>query len=421
MLIEFRVKNFKSIRNEQVLSLVANKDPSFEDTHVIKTGVYPSYVLKSAVIYGLNAGGKTNLLQALIFMRKRIITGYYSGREYDNKNDLISPPFKLDIVSRNEPSEFEITFISDKIRYQYGFSLSQTRIMEEWLLVYKSSKPQEWFRRTVDKEKDEDIYKFSSYFKGQKDLWRKSTRKEALFLTVAVDLNCEQLRPAFKWIHEINIFTDKRLNRRIISPKFDIDRDKENYLNFLLAADLGIMDIDVKTEKEKRKIFSADNMTDQTREFIELENKRPVFIHPHDGFNEVFEFDEESGGAQKLFKLSFDILNLLKHGGILIVDELETNLHPMLLRFVIALFNSIENKKGAQLIFTTHNTSILDTKELFRRDQIWFVEKDNSQATVLYPLSDFCPRKEADVESGYLTGRYGAVPYISGFVLKSGE
>ncbi|MDR1874893.1 MAG: ATP-binding protein [Synergistaceae bacterium] len=130
---------------------------------------------------------------------------------------------------------------------------------------------------------------------------------------------------------------------------------------------------------------------------------------------------EESKGTQRLFLLAFFILRILKEGGVMIIDELESSLHPMLARFIVGLFNSAENRNGAQLIFSTHEAGLLDIKETFRRDQIWFVEKDSSQATVLYPLTDFNLRKEANVESGYLTGKYGAIPFLTAFSFADSE
>ena len=421
MLVEFGVKNFKSIRDEQVLSMIASTDKSLEDTHVLKSDGSSPRLLKSAAIYGPNAGGKSNLLQAFFFMKWNIISRktpdtFFQGEDYKKH-----PFFKLDMTSRNNPSEFEVTYIDEGIRYQYGFSLLRGRVVEEWLLVYKSDKPQKWFHRTVDEKSGDDDYKFSSYFKGQKLTWQKSTRKDALFLAVAVDLNSEQLEPVYRWLRELEILDNYFLSQRIFDPYFfEYERDHKKLLDFLVAADIGITDIRVKTETRKVRRRPDDNER-ATPELVEREFKRPVFIHQHDGISEQFEFEEESVGTQRMFLLAFYIFEVLKRGKILLVDELENSLHPKLVHFIIRLFNSADNKKGAQLIFSTHNTSLLDIKETFRRDQIWFVEKDKSQATVLYSLADFNARKDTAVESGYLTGRYGAIPFVSEFILNGNE
>jgi len=206
VLVEFRVKNFKSIRDEQVFSMVASTDTALEDTHVLTPDGTSVRLLKSAAIYGPNAGGKSNLLKAFDFMLSRLVYRQTPPSTIFSVNKYVREPFfKLDLTSRNMPSEFEVIYIDKGVRYQYGFSILRERIIEEWLLVYKSDKPQEWFRRIADKKTDQDSYKFSSYFKGQKEVWKKSTRKEALFLSVAVDLNSEQLWPIYQYLLELNV------------------------------------------------------------------------------------------------------------------------------------------------------------------------------------------------------------------------
>ena len=425
--MEFRVTNFKSIRDTQVLSMAASKDTAFEDTHVFNPDGASFKLLKSAAIYGPNAGGKSNLLRALDFVQSSLFSKRTLAYHFLDKKYKTHPFFKLDMASRNNPSEFEVTYIDKGVRYQYGFSILGDRVVEEWLLVYKSDKPQEWFHRSVDEKTGEDVYKFSSHFKGQKLTWQKSTRKETFFLAVAANLNSEQLRPVYRWLMRLEVlnynlktfYLYSQMSSQLLdyySIYFKDERYKKNLLNFLIAADVGIADFDFETQIVQG--FSAAN---KEGEFTEHECKRPVFIHPHDGTSERFEFEEESEGTMRLFLLAFYILESLRQGIILIIDELESSLHPKLVRFIIGLFNSSENKNGAQLIFSTHNTNLLDIKETFRRDQIWFVEKDSSQATVLYPLTDFGPRKEFSIESGYLTGRYGAIPFVTEFILDGGE
>ena len=417
MLVEFRVKNFKSIRDEQVLSMVASTDTALEDTHVFKPDGASFKLLKSAAIYGPNAGGKSNLLKALDFMRWTVFIRQTPGHPFSDEYEKQSF-FKLDMTSRNNPSEFEVTYIDKGVRYQYGFALLGERVVEEWLLVYKSDKPQEWFRRTINEKTGEDEYKFSSYLKGQKLTWQKSTRKEAFFLAVAADLNSKQLQPVYRWLMKLFILDNIPISIKAINSYIlNSERYKRNLLDFLSAADLGITDIQVKTEIQKT--ITRANKEGTPPEIVEYE--RPVFIHQHNGTSELFELDEESEGTQRIFLLAFYILEALEHGRILIVDELESSLHPKLIHFIIGLFNSAGNKNGAQLIFSTHNTGLLDIKKTFRRDQIWFVEKDNSQATVLYSLTDFNPRKDTAIESGYLTGRYGAIPFVTELIPSGSE
>ena len=417
MLLEFRVKNFKSIRDEQVLSMIANKDKSHEESHVADLG-NGLRVLKSAVIYGANASGKSNLIDALFFMKLRVqINSFYANRP------SVCPRFRLDAGSKNSSSEFEVTYMNEGIRYQYGFSLLGNRVGEEWLLVYKSDKPQEWFRRSVDTETGEDVYRFSSYFKGQKRTWQASTRVDALFLSTAVELNSEQLRPVYNWfLVNMGIFQSEPFPQSADLLRLLANEDyKKGILSFLSTADLGIRDVNILVEKKAIPSFHPrkDNGDQESLAVEEGTVKEkvlvPVFSHMmEDGGVELFELNDESHGTQRLFELSFHMLNSVKIGGAMIIDELESALHPLLIRHIISLFNSTQNVNGAQLIFSTHDAGLLDT-EIFRRDQIWFVEKDASQATVLYPLTDFSPRKNEALESGYLSGRYGAIPFLSDF------
>jgi AAA15 family ATPase/GTPase len=421
VLAEFRVKNFKSIRDEQTLSMVASSDKSLEETHTLKPDGISQRLLKSAAIYGPNAGGKSNLLQALGFMKTKIVGRSFFYEYMENDRDGACPFFRLDRNSKDTPSEFEVTYIENGARYQYSFALLRERVVEERLLVYKADKPQEWFHRTVDAQTDTDVYKFSAYFKGQKTVWQKSTRKEALFLSVAANLNSEQLRSVYDWFWSLSIIADLRffLNLGEISASLKDARIKRDVMTLLSAADIGIADVISRTEIEKVQIRQKDT---KELQILEQELQRPVFVHRNnEGAGEEFELQEESRGTQRLFLLTFYLLRILKKGGVLVLDELDASLHPALARFVVGLFNSANNKNGAQLIFSTHNAGLLDIKEIFRRDQIWFVEKDKTQATVLYPLTDFNPRKDAAVESGYLSGRYGAIPFLTDFMPKDAD
>jgi AAA15 family ATPase/GTPase len=397
--------------------MAANSDASFEDSHVVKSDSSPRRLLKSAAIYGPNAGGKSNLIQAVNFMRHKIL---YSDDFHDGDNDC--PPFRLDKSSRNTTSEFEMTFMLDDIRHQYGFSILGNDIMEEWLLVYRADKPQEWFNRRYDEKKGEDIFKFSSHFKGQKSAWQRSTRRDALFLSVAVKFNSGQLDPIFKWFRLLILITNTDSSRLRFNASHIVkyENARKEILSFITSSGIDISDIGVKTDTRKAPSQYEKKQGESFAETAELEIKtsRPVFIHNYgDGLTEEFELSEESIGTQRLFYLSPYILVAIKTGGVVVIDELESSMHPMLARFVVNCFNSAKNKNGAQLIFSTHNSSLLDIKEVLRRDQIWFAERDESQATVLYPLTDFNPRKEASVESGYLSGRYGAVPFLKDFYL----
>jgi AAA15 family ATPase/GTPase len=375
MLVEFWVKNFRSIREEQRLSLVANSDKEHAITHIVKSrGTAIPQLLKSAVIYGANASGKSNLVMALLFMQQ--VVGESSSRVKEGEK-LPYQPFKLDNESPNKPSEFEITFILSGVRYQYGFALLQDRIAEEWLLVYNTSKPQIWFNRKYNPESNEDEYKFSSHLSGEKKLWQKSTRTNALFLSKAVDLNSSALRPIFLWIMQhLNIIGAGH------QPVFDLSAElaktsegKEQLLRFLNAADLSIAEVSFETRKAQGFQFKIEQ--GQPPIFLDTETDLliPVFLHTAKDGSAKFDIQDESTGTQRLFAFAGPILDIINKGSVLVVDELDGSLHSMLVRFILSLINSSKyNPKGAQLIFTTHDTSIMDTT-ILRRDQIWFVDR----------------------------------------------
>ena len=393
MLVEFRVSNFRSIKDEQVLSLVASKDKSFKENNVHATGIpaVPS-ILRSAAIYGANASGKSNLIKALQFMRSIVLgsaTKKPEGVSFNIK------PFLLDENTVSSPSSFEIIFLIDQTRFQYGFSMTKDRIVSEHLLVYKKFKPQQWFRRSFDQQTEQDSYEFKTGLTGPKHVWQEATRPDSLFLSVATALNSKDIKPIYDWFDEgLVIINDQvRLSPEYSAGLISNDEKRESIIGFLKSADINIENIDV--EKKEGKVPTI------------------FFYHPSNNGKVAFVFDDESGGTKALFALIGPSLNILENGKTLIVDELDASLHPLLLRSFIKLFHDKENSTGAaQLIFSTHDTSLLDTFGLFRRDQIYFTEKGNDQATELISLAEFSPRKTDNVERSYLSGRYGGIPLV---------
>jgi AAA15 family ATPase/GTPase len=414
MLVEFRVKNFRSLRDEQVLSLVASKDKTLQGTHTLATGIKAApNLLRSAAIYGANASGKSNIIKALQYMRG-VVTE--SATVVQPGQPFAVQPFRLDAKSAGQPTEFEITFILDGVRYQYGFSMTQQRIVSEHLLVYKAFKPQRWFERRFDDEASRDVYVFGPGFKGPKSLWEGATRPNALFLSMAVQLNSEVLRPVFDWFaNGLVIFNEQAL----LSPQMSIEMLKQAegrklICDFLSAADTSIADIEVVTRKVPVQAAHFDMVAGKTEvRSEEMEENQLLFSHITEHGKAVFNFMDESNGTRNLLLLVGPVLDILRKGLTLVIDELDTSLHTLLVRELVQLFHRLEaNIGGAQLIFTTHDTALLDAPDLFRRDQIWFVEKDNDQASALVSLSEFSPRKNEALERGYLMGRYGAVPFL---------
>lgn len=414
MLVEFRVKNFRSLRDEQVLSLVASKDKYLQDTHTLRTALRAApALLRSTVIYGANASGKSNLIKALQYMRGVVLesaTVIQPGQTFGVQ------PFRLDARSASQPTEFEITFILEGVRYQYGFSMTPQRIVSEHLLVYKAFKPQRWFARRFDAQTGKDVYDFSSSLKGAKSLWESATRPNALFLSMAVQLNSEDLRPVFDWFaNGLVIFNEHaKLNPQILIQMLKQAEGRERIRDFLIGAGISITDIEVVTRKVPGQTIHFDLAAGKTEVRSEdVEEHQFLFSHVTEQGQAVFDLMDESNGTRKLLFLTGPVLDILKKGLIFVVDELDTSLHTVLVRELVRLFHRPEvNTGGAQLIFTTHDTSLLVEPDLFRRDQVWFVDNDRDQASTLVALSEFSPRKNEAIERGYLQGRYGALPFL---------
>jgi AAA15 family ATPase/GTPase len=419
MLIEFSVANFRSLRERQTFSMAKATGDELFETNTFETNAFNDFeLLRSAVIYGANASGKSNFIRALESMRGMVIESAAGKKRGDR---LQVTPFRLSQTALDNPSEFEVVFIVDQVRYQYGFSATAERIHEEWLLAYPKGRPQRWIDRSWNSETQNYDWALGDKLIGekQKQLWQKSTRENALFLSTAVQLNSEQLQPVYDWFSEKLHLT----NIGGWSPSFSASlcekEEKEQVLDFLRAADLNIEDIIIDKEEFDIKVLPED-MPESFKVQIasEMKGKKIIdikTIHKDIENNLVtFDFEEdESDGTKKLFSFAGPWIDTLSNGYVLFIDELHDNLHPRLVRFLVQLFHSREtNPNNAQLIFTTHETSILN-QDVFRRDQIWFSEKDQNQASVVYPLTDFSPRKgRENLELAYLSGRYGALPYI---------
>ena len=413
MLLEFRVRNYRSIRDELSLNLVASSsDKELADTHLAPTGLksLPSAV-RSAVVYGPNASGKSTLLFALHYMRAVVAD---SASVIQPGQTYLVQPFKLDPDSAQQPTEFEMSFVIDGVRHQYAFAMTSRRIVSESLVVYRTSKPTQWFSRRLAADGEADDYEFSTYLTGPRKLWQDSTRPNALFLSTAAQLNSELLSPVFRWIVDrvAAVPAGALLNHDATTAMLSTQEGRDAIRTFLLAADISIADVQAVRRKGLRNpaAFQAGGTVAASREDDEF--LVPVFEHTTTKGGAKFELHEESEGTQRLYALVAPVLNALRDGRVLVIDELDRSLHTLLLRRLISMFHDPAlNTAGAQLIFSSHDTSLLD-HTLFRRDQVWFTEKDDDQATRLYPLTDFSPRKHEAWERGYLMGRYGAVPFF---------
>ncbi len=415
MLIEFNVTNFRSILELQSLKMTANTASDLEENCFDPTVSGVPRLLRSAVIYGPNAAGKSNLIRAMDFMKRFVLT---SAAERQEGEAIDATPFLFRSQSRSEASVFEVLFIENSIRYQYGFAVTGKRVAHEWLIAYPEGRSQRWFERDYDPTNNEFHWYFGSKFIGNRKILKESTRGNALFLSTAVMLNNKQLKPVFKWFQQLEIITRaEHLFENFTARLCEVESGKRKIIDFLNTADLSIADILLEKSSVSYNDYWSDISVGSKTEI--RKNRSPwglhrvQFLHKSDESGELTPLDlaDESAGAQRLFTLAGPWLDILDHGRILLMDELDTSLHPFMVRFLIGLFhNPSINERNAQLVATTHDTSVLN-RDIFRRDQVWFLEKDSRNTTCLYPLTDFSPRKTEVLEKGYLQGRYGALPF----------
>jgi len=418
MLIEFKVKNYRSIKEQQTLSMVKSNAKELEDTNTFTTTEKKKSIklLSSATIYGPNASGKSNLLKAMKTMQRLVLD---SDSKIKRGTKLPTTPFLLDNGTKDQPTEFEIIFVSKEVRYQYGFILNTEKILEEWLYAFPEGPAQTWFEREYNQDEEKTDWYFGSKFNGNKKIWSESTRKNALFLSTATQLNSEQLKPVYDWFNETFhvLESTARLDPSFTYELYEQEEYKDLINKFLNVADLDIEELKI-TEEEFDPSKLSEDIPDVLRNKIleDFKDKKLLdvaSVHKNiQGEDIYFDFDEESDGTRKFLAFLGPWIDTLENGNVLVVDELHDNFHPLMVRFLIELFHSKEtNKKNAQLIFTSHETSVM-SQEIFRRDQVWFCEKKN-KATELYSLIEFKPRKGVtDIEKSYFSGRYGALPYF---------
>jgi len=428
MLIEFSVENYRSIQEKQTLSMVASEDEKMLHTNsFVMPDTDKLRLLTSAVIYGANASGKSNLLRAMQTLRRLVIN---SATRMQVGEKLPIEPFKLNSESAKNPTNFEAIFFHQGTRYEYGVSLNRERVYEEWLIAYPDERPQNWFSRQYipdnPKFQSDEGYKwsFGKGLKGEKLRIKKFVRSNSLFLSHAAQNNHPQLTEIFEWFQdEINILNPSSHTIEFTLSVFDEDDSfPERVAKLLNQADIGISGIKIERKPIPEGLLSYFNqfikqeIEQLERDVIDDIQKLDVItLHKmNDSDKEIeFDMDDESDGTQRLFEMAGLWLYVLQYGEVLLVDELDRSLHPVLSKALLKMFNDPEiNKNNAQLIFTTHDTILLDA-EMLRRDQVWFTEKDKNM-TKLYSLLDFQPREDESLQKGYLRGRYGGIPFING-------
>jgi uncharacterized protein len=400
-MIEFSVGNYRSFKDVVTFSMVA-APVQHENEEIDRNNVFTIAqdinLLKSAAIYGANASGKSNLVRAISFMRTFVINSAIGRRVQDPIDTDI---YRLSKDTETEPSYFEIIFASGTTRYRYGFEVDRHNVKSEWLYHNLGAEEDELFSRD-----GQDINVSEKFIEGQE--LTKRTRSDALFLSVVAQFNGDvatHITYLFRRLHIISNVNDE-FRWKGMSDHIMIEDhgSKKHLINLVKGLDLGIENIefsqapiDAGESSFKHRIQTTHYKYDSNDKQLSLEQ---------------FDLGEESDGTQKLYQLSGLLVNLLEDGGILIVDELDSRLHPLITCEIVKLFNSPKtNPKNAQLIFTTHDTNLL-SNNLFRKDQIWFTEKNRYGATDLYSLAEYKIPEQSSFEQDYISGKYGAVPFI---------
>lgn len=393
MILEFCVTNYLSIKDELKLSFVAStlKENLSETNDTIPLSDTGMSIVRSAVIYGANASGKSNVLKALDFYKRFIIDSFknsQAGESIEVEN------FRLNSTTVNEPTTMEATFSDGDTIYRYGFEVTDKAVCTEWLyqrVNRKRAKEVEVFYR---EDGNTTVHPKSSLL--QELVNKKMVRENALLLSTAAQFNDPKAVAILKWLNDMQVLfcsEDDKLWQQAIKH-LDNEALRNRIVAFAKYADLGIESI----AKIDNQIVSSHRQYDNEGREIN---------------NVTFSFNSnESEGTIKYFSLAYPIIDALDNGKRIVIDELDSKLHPLLVKKIITLFNSSEtNPKGAQLLFTTHDTFLLSAN-LFRRDQVWFTQKDNFGATEAYSLAEYKVRRTSPFEKDYLQGKYGATPII---------
>ena len=419
MLVQFSVKNFMSFKEKQDFSMEAGIGDENPD-NIININESNERVLKTTALYGANASGKTNLIKAfsVAIMMIRLSNNRQPGEKL-----LQMEPFAFDENTKKEPCEFEFIFYTNNNKYVYGFKADKNKIHEEYLYQYFSAKATRIFERIGEN------YKFLQADETKLNAIKNQNLENKLFLSTATTWNYEKTRAPYLWFanmidtyiggNELNPFSIEAYNNDDANESL-----KKFTLKLLEEADIIIKDYNIEieeTEMDVRMIMQLKNMNIPSNVIIPKTSVIKSITMSHEiidenGNTKIYNLDliSESSGTKIVFAMAPILKEVFEKGKILIIDEIERSLHPSLVEMIIKFFHSIEiNKSNAQLIFNTHDTNLLSL-DLFRRDQIWFAEKDPKKgATELYPLDDFSVRKTENIQKGYLNGRYGAIPFVA--------
>lgn len=413
MLVQFRFNNYKCFKDETVFNVVASNYYREKMENLIQVPQYA--LLRTAAVYGANASGKTKLFQAFNFMREVVLT---SADTQSNNWQKSYAPFLLDTYSADQPSVFEVVFLMDDIQYRYGFELNGERIIAEWLFRKRSKEikvlefdggPSVYYnekyinRKIINNLEDAKMFRANSLIISSLSLWN-----DALSLNI------------LNWFRRNNIISASlnTMAPRILTA-LELPKMKAKMIDFLRSADLGIFDVtpnEISIEDlpdEIKRMLPEDAINGPIVSGISISHKRYDKQHLPAGYVKLSLEKDESYGTYRFLSIAGPIINALETGSVLWIDEIDNGLHYDLVRALVSLFQDEKiNVHNAQLIINTHNISLIDDADLFRRDQIFIVKKNRYGEANLIPVSDFSLRESAKVGKLYREGRFGGVPYL---------
>jgi len=425
MIIEIKIANYRSINAEQTLSFVAENAKRHPDNLISCKGYK---LLKATALFGANASGKSNFVRAIQVMRDFV----RDSATRMNEGDPITTvePYRLDPAMRDGPSRFEITFVTDGIVYVYGFEANRSRVQSEWLTAERETTGAKVcdFQRTFNATLGTDSWEFAGFKKSDARQIMTRTLQNMLALSVGAQQNVDVIRPAYRYIrNNIRTFDMSSEADLLVALTARLCETEEHTRQAVIAllsdADTGMEDFRIETKTKGNLPDVEPGMPDEVSDFL-LAIRRFAAVSPtpsivsmrRDSEGRMVEFDfeaDDSQGTQRFIGIAGQFLDALKTGAFIVLDELSASMHPLLTRRLLELFQSAgANTTGAQLLFTTHDSSLLD-QDLFRRDQIWLAEKCDGAST-FFSLADIQPpvRNTESFLRNYLIGRYGGTPHL---------
>ncbi|MCD4829692.1 MAG: AAA family ATPase [Candidatus Cloacimonetes bacterium] len=419
MLVEFSVSNYRSIKDEVTLSFEATSDKTLEDYYVINLPEHKLHLLRVGMLYGPNASGKTNILRALELVRSVVL-------ETPNRDKALAhTPFLFSDNTKKSPGHFRVVFIADKTKYIYDIVLTNKYIVSEELTYYPRTQPALVFRRDYDSQSEIpkiELGKTIRTNQAERDKIKVSTLPNRSVLSAISEANIEvpQLEAAYNWfrLHTMPAIYPKEQGLHHFTTQLIIDSEKvsEYILDQLRKADFHISNL--RTKEHILEGLALEIYRQQAPEHVR-DIKQPKFdeillLHESGEVSGELPFDDESAGTQRYFSLSGPVFECLRLNTLLYIDEIESSLHPELVKFLLVDFlkRSKEQNSQAQLLFTTHNTSLLMEKDILRRDAVWFTDKKEDGSTELFSMADFNLKKENSYFNAYRTGKLGALPIV---------